>query len=151
MAYDEGLADRIRDALAAKPSVREVKMFGGLSFLVNGSMVVSARSDGGLLVRADPDQAGELLATKGAQPAEMGAGRAMDNSWISVAGETIASDESFDFWIAVALDYNEKGTGRLSRSRRQEGPNERLPGFPPPGSDDERRAAGRGRRLAHDR
>lgn len=121
MAYDEGLADRIRDALAAKPSVREVKMFGGLSFLVHGSMVVSASSDGGLLVRADPERAGELLAIKGAQPAEMGAGRAMGNSWISVAGETIASDESFDFWIGVALEYNEKGTGRRSRSRRQEG------------------------------
>jgi len=62
VAYDTGLADRIRDALAVKPSVREVKMFGGLSFLVNESMVVSARSDGRLLVRADPEQAGELVA-----------------------------------------------------------------------------------------
>ncbi len=92
MAYDKGLADRIREALAANPSVREVPMFGGLSFLVNESMVVSASSSGGLLVRADPERAGELLATTGAQPAEMGAGRAMGNSWISVAGQTIASD-----------------------------------------------------------
>lgn len=122
MAYDRGLADRIRDALAAKPSVREVKMFGGLSFLVNESMVVSASRDGGLLVRADPEQAGELLATKGAQPAEMGAGRAMSNSWISVAGETIASGESFDFWIGVALEYNEKETGKRSHGRRHNEP-----------------------------
>ena len=117
MAFDEGLADRIRDALAAKPSVREVNMFGGLSFLVNESMIVSASSDGGLLVRADPDQADELLATEGAQPAEM-AGRAMGNSWISVAGETIASSKSFDFWIGVALEYNEKEAGNPSRGRR---------------------------------
>jgi len=122
VAYDNGLADRIRAALAAKPSVREVKMFGGLSFLVNESMVVSARSDGGLLVRADPERAGELLATQGAKPAEMGAGRAMGNSWISVARETIASDKSFDFWIGVALEYNEKETGRRGRGRRQNGP-----------------------------
>ena len=97
-------------------------MFGGLSFLVNETMVVSARSDGGLLVRADPEQARELLATKGAQPAEMGAGRAMGNGWISVAGQTIASDESFDFWIGVALEYNEKEIGRRRRARRQKGP-----------------------------
>ncbi len=122
MAYDNGLAERIRDALAAKRSVREVKMFGGLSFLVNESMVLSASSDGRLLVRADPARAGELLATAGAQPAEMGAGRAMGNGWISVAGKTIASDESFDFWIGVALEYNEKDTGKRSRSRRQNGP-----------------------------
>jgi len=122
VAYDNGLADRIRDALAAKPSVRKVKMFGGLSFLVNDSMVVSASSAGRLLVRADPARAGELLATAGAQPAEMGAGRAMGNSWISVAGETIASDESFDFWIGVALEYNEKDTGKRGRGRWQNGP-----------------------------
>ena len=118
MAHDEGLADRIRDALAATPS-REVKMFGGLSFLVNERMIVSASRDGALLVRADPDQADELLATPGAQPAEMGVGRAMGNSWISVAGETIASDENLDFWIGVALEYNEKETGRRGRGGRQ--------------------------------
>ncbi len=122
MAYDKGLADRIRDALATKPPVREVKMFGGLSFLVNESIVVSASSDGGLLVRADPEQASELLATKGAQPAEMGAGRAMGNSWISIAGQTIASGENFDFWIAVALEYNEKETSRRRRGHRQNEP-----------------------------
>ena len=97
-------------------------MFGGLSFLVNDSMVVSASSAGRLLVRADPARAGELLATAGAQPAEMGAGRAMGNSWISVAGETIASDESFDSWIGVALEYNEKDTGKRGRGRWQNGP-----------------------------
>lgn len=110
MAYDKGLADRIREALAARPPIREVKMFGGLSFLVNESMVVSASSDGRLLVRTDPERAGELLATAEAKPAEMGAGRAMGKSWISVAGEALASDESFDFWIGVALEYNEKET-----------------------------------------
>lgn len=115
MVYDPGLATRIRGALADKPSVREVKMFGGLSFMVNKSMVVSATSDGGLLVRADPERAGELLATRGAHPAEMGPGRVMGDSWISVDQETIASEASLDFWIGVALEYNEK-TGRQGRT-----------------------------------
>lgn len=106
MAYDEELADRIREALAARPSVREVKMFGGLSFMVNDSMAVCAMSDGALLVRADPGRADELLVINGAQPAEMGTGRAMGKGWIAVGSEAIATEEDLDFWIGVALEYN---------------------------------------------
>lgn len=106
MTYRKELADRVREALAAKPSVREVKMFGGLSFMVNERMVVSVRSDGDLLVRADPERTDELLTAKGARPAEMGAGRAMNKGWISVGKEAVATDEDFDFWIGVALDYH---------------------------------------------
>jgi len=122
VVYNTGLGDRIRDALAAKPSAREVKMFGGLSFLVDGRLVVSANGDGALLVRADPDRADELLMRRGARPAEMGAGRAMGHGWISVVETTIASHESLDFWIAVALEYHEKETGALGRGHQQKGP-----------------------------
>ncbi len=117
VAYSRELADRIRGALAAKSAVREVKMFGGLSFMVNERMVVSVLSDGDLLVRADPERADELLTAKGARPAEMGAGRAMNKGWISVSEEAIATDPSFDFWIGVALEYNGMETGRRSRDR----------------------------------
>lgn len=83
-------------------------MFGGLSFMVNGRMVVSVGGDGDLLVRADPARADTLLAITGARPAEMGAGRAMGGGWISVAGESVAADEDLDFWIGVALEHNVK-------------------------------------------
>lgn len=106
MAYDEELAGRIREALAARPSVREVKMFGGLSFMVNESMAVCAMTDGALLVRAEPGRADELLTINGAQPAEMGAGRAMGNGWVAVDKEAIADADDLDFWIGVALEYN---------------------------------------------
>lgn len=122
MAYDKGLAERIRDALAATPSVREVRMFGGLSFLARDSIVVSATRDGGLLVRADPERAPALLSITGAQPAKMGSGRAMRSGWINVAEATIASDEALGFWIGVALEYNEKQSGSRSRGRRQAEP-----------------------------
>ena len=95
-------------------------MFGGLSFMVNEKMVVSVRGGSGLLVRADPEQADELLTAKGARPAEMGAGRAMSWGWIAVAEEAIATDEAFDFWIDMALEYNDKETG--PRGRQQERP-----------------------------
>lgn len=106
MAYDEELAGRIREALADQTSVREVKMFGGLSFMVNESMAVCAMSDGDLLVRADPARSGELLTINGARPAEMGAGRAMGKGWVAVDNDAIASADDLDFWIGVALEYN---------------------------------------------
>lgn len=106
MAYDKDLAERIRQALATQPSVREVNMFGGLSFMVNEKMVVNATGDGSLLVRADPRRADELLATEGAQQAEMGAGRSMGKGWIAVDGQAVTADDDLDFWIGVALEYN---------------------------------------------
>ena len=99
------LADRVRATLAAAPSMREVPMFGGVSFMVNDKMVVSARSDGDLLVRADPKRASELVAFHGARPAKMGAGRAMGPGWIAVAEKAITTDERLSFWIAAALEY----------------------------------------------
>lgn len=106
MAQNRNLADRVRAALASSPPVREVTMFGGLSFMVNERMVVSVRGDSEILVRADPERADELLTVKGARSAEMGAGRSMSKGWISVDEPAIWTDEDVDFWIGVALEYN---------------------------------------------
>ena len=88
-------------------------MFGGVSFMINNKMVVAARDGGYLLVRADPKRSRELLAITGAAPAEMGTGRIMGPSWISVAHDAIASRKKLSFWIDVALDFNT----RAHRSR----------------------------------
>jgi hypothetical protein len=71
MAYDRGLADRIRAVLGDQAYV-EKAMFGGLAFLVGGHMSVAASGQGGLLVRVDPDATAELVAEPGAEVAEMG-------------------------------------------------------------------------------
>lgn len=93
-----GLVDRVRAVLAAAgPPVREVTMFGGLSFMVNEKMVAFLQGDGDLLVRSDPARADELLSVKEARSAEMGAGRAMSKGWISVSDEAIANDQEFAF------------------------------------------------------
>ena len=55
MAYDEELAARIRALVAGEPSLAEKKMFGGLAFLVGGNMAIAASSEGGVLVRVDPE------------------------------------------------------------------------------------------------
>lgn len=101
----EQLTDRVRAALAHEQTTREVSMFGGRSFMVNGAMVVAARGED-LLVRIDPGRSGELLARPGAEQAEMGAGRSMGPGWITVSGEAIGRDEGLSWWIGVGLDHN---------------------------------------------
>ena len=108
MGVDAELADRVRSALAGRAPVREVRMFGGLAFMVDERMVVCVRSDRDLLVRADPERADELLARPGARPAEMGAGRSMGRSWTSVGQEALATDEDLRSWIDVALDFHDR-------------------------------------------
>src|SRR5947209_271516 len=71
MAYDEDLANRIRELIAAEEGLTEKKMFGGLAFLINGNMSVSASGQGGLLLRVDPEETEALLAKPFAQPMEM--------------------------------------------------------------------------------
>lgn len=100
------LAERVRALLAAEPSTEETRMFGGLAFMVDDKMVVATRPSGELLVRADPARNAELLARPGTSQAEMGAGRSMGPSWISVDAKAAGDDGELAFWLAVALDYN---------------------------------------------
>ena len=71
MAYDEDLANRIRDLIADVDGVTEKRMFGGLAFLVGGNMAVAASGEGGLLVRVDPDETDVLAAKPNASPMVM--------------------------------------------------------------------------------
>ncbi len=111
-AAREVLADRIRAALPEDRPVREVSMFGGLSFMVDSSMVVAASRDGDLLVRIDPARSEELLTVPGARPAVMGADRPMGAGWISVSRDGLTTDEQLAFWLQVGLDH-------LDTSRQQ--------------------------------
>lgn len=99
----EALAQRIRQLLTAHDDVRELNMFGGLSFMVDGRMAVAARRDGGLLVRTTPERHDELL-SRGAEPARMGAGRPMGEAWLTVPPARVADDGQLAFWIAVGLE-----------------------------------------------
>jgi TfoX/Sxy family transcriptional regulator of competence genes len=82
MAYDEDLAGRIRELAGGEPALTETRMFGGLGFLVNGNMAVAASGQGGLLVRADPEETERLLEATPARPFEM-RGRSMPG-WLRV-------------------------------------------------------------------
>ncbi len=103
MAYDEDLANRIREALAAEDGVVEKKMFGGLAFLIGGNLAVSASGQGGLLLRCDPAGTEDLAARKHAARFEM-RGRAMDG-WLRVAAEGVKTKRELDRWVRVGAGY----------------------------------------------
>ena len=103
MAYDETLAERIREQLAERGDVTEKKMFGGLAFLVGGNMAVAASGQGGLLLRIDPAQAEVLTGEPHVSRFEM-RGRAMDG-WLHVAAAAVERDEDVQRWVDVGLGY----------------------------------------------
>ncbi len=103
MAYDEDLANRLRDLVLGEPGVSEKKMFGGLAFLINGNMSVSASSQGGLLVRVDPAETETLVAEPHAEPFVM-RNRPMDG-WLRVAPEGIRTKRELERWARRGVRY----------------------------------------------
>jgi TfoX/Sxy family transcriptional regulator of competence genes len=103
MAYDEELANRIRELVAGEDGVVEKKMFGGLAFLIGGNMSVSASGRGGLLLRVDPQETESLLAKPHAEPFVM-RGRAMDG-WLRVAPEGLGTKRQLERWVARGVTY----------------------------------------------
>jgi TfoX/Sxy family transcriptional regulator of competence genes len=103
VAYDEALADRIRELVAGESGLSEKKMFGGLSFLVNGNMAVAASGQGGLLVRVDPAESDELIGSSNARLMEM-RGRQMPG-WLRVDGPDVQSNDELSTWVARGISY----------------------------------------------
>ena len=97
MAYDVQLADRVRGLVRGEPGLSEKRMFGGLAFLVDGTMAVSVSGEGGLLVRLDPAVDESDVRAAQARPFEMG-GRRM-SGWRHVDGEVLATDDDLRWWV----------------------------------------------------
>lgn len=102
MPYDEALAARVRALLAGEEAISEKRMFGGLAFLLEGNMAVSASGNGGLLVRVDPEEGERLVATTSAVPMAM-RGREMAG-WLRVA-DGLDSDDELEIWVRRGVDY----------------------------------------------
>jgi TfoX/Sxy family transcriptional regulator of competence genes len=103
VAYEEELADRIRELLDGEAGLTEQKMFGGLAFLVGGNMAVAASGQGGVLVRVDPAQSEELVATKKARLMEMG-GRSMQG-WLRVDSDAVRTKAQLAKWVGLGAAY----------------------------------------------
>jgi TfoX/Sxy family transcriptional regulator of competence genes len=103
MAYDEQLAERARELISARADVSEMKMFGGIAFLVGGNMAVGVRGDE-LLVRLSEEDAERALAEDGVGPFEMGS-RRQPKGWVQVAPERLADDASLAEWVDIGADF----------------------------------------------
>src|SRR5919202_206245 len=103
MAYDERLAERIRELIAGERGVKEQRMFGGLAFLVGGNMAIAASGQGGILVRVDPEQSDALVASTDAYVMEM-RGREMDG-WLRVDSEHLGADRELAKWVELGTEY----------------------------------------------
>jgi TfoX/Sxy family transcriptional regulator of competence genes len=103
VAYDEELAGRIRELISVGPALTEQKMFGGLAFLVGGNMAVAASGQGGLLVRVDPADSDELVATTGAGVMEM-RGKQM-HGWLRVGADQVRTEQELAAWVDRGVGY----------------------------------------------
>jgi len=103
VAFDEELADRIRELVAQERGITEKRMFGGLAFLVDGNMAVAASGQGGLLVRVDPDQTSRLLQRAHVRRMEM-RGRSMDG-WLRVDDVGLRTKRQLGGWVTRGVEY----------------------------------------------
>ena len=103
MAYDEELADRVREHVEQEGGLTEKKMFGGLAFLIDGRMAVCVGSKGGLMLRIDPADTDVLLRDPRARPFEM-RGREM-TGWLGIDVDARATDEELASWIRRGVAY----------------------------------------------
>ena len=98
MAYDDELANRIREVVHGERGLTEKRMFGGLAFLISGNMAVSASSRGGLLLRVDPAQTESLVSELHVGQFEM-RGREMAG-WLRVDREALETDDALRRWVS---------------------------------------------------
>ena len=103
MAYDEDLADRIRELLPPRARVTERKMFGGLAFLIGGNMAIAASGQGGLLVRCDPEDSDSFVSKTKAYPMEM-RGREVQG-WLRVDADSLKTRSQLAKWVDIGTSY----------------------------------------------
>jgi TfoX/Sxy family transcriptional regulator of competence genes len=103
VAYDEDLANRIRELMAGEAGVTEQRMFGGLAFLIGGNMSVAASGQGGLIVRVDPSDTDALVAKPHAEPFVM-RGREMQG-WLRVDDEGVRTKRQLEPWVRRGVAY----------------------------------------------
>lgn len=104
MAYDQVLAARVGEVIAAVPGLEEKKMFGGIGYLLNGNMALGVHKDN-LIVRVGHQGFEEKMAMPHTVPFDL-TGRAM-GGWLMVEPAGVAQDEDLKYWIAQGLDFAE--------------------------------------------
>ncbi len=102
MAYDEGLAQRIRELLPVEESLVEKKMFGGVGFMLHGNMACGVNKDD-LIVRVGLAGYDQALVRSNARPFDF-TGKPM-KGWIMVGPEGYESDEDLQVWVEQGIEF----------------------------------------------
>ncbi|MEO9033011.1 MAG: TfoX/Sxy family protein [Ginsengibacter sp.] len=105
MAYNEKLAERVREALAHLPKVEEKKMFRGITFMVNDKMCISVGGDE-IMCRIDPAVHEAVIEYNGCRTMTM-KGREY-KGYVLISEEGMKTKRDFNYWVALALDFNKK-------------------------------------------
>jgi TfoX/Sxy family transcriptional regulator of competence genes len=105
MAFNEKLADRIREALVHLPNVEEKYMFGGVCFMVNKKMCIGVVKDE-MMCRIDPSLEEDVLERVGCRPMDF-TGRPM-KGYVYISEDGMKTKKTFDYWINLCLDFNLK-------------------------------------------
>jgi hypothetical protein len=103
MAYDEALAERLRELTADVDGLSEKRMFGGLAFLLHGNMAIAASGGGGLLVRVDPEDTAALTAEDGVEVMVM-RDRPM-TGWLRVEAAAVPTRAALQAWVDRGVGY----------------------------------------------
>jgi TfoX/Sxy family transcriptional regulator of competence genes len=103
MAYDEHLAERVRELLDAQTGIREKRMFGGLAFLLDGNMAVAVSGHGGLMVRVPPDATDDVLDRANAAPMVMNGRPA--RGWVRVDADGVRTSDMLRSWVDMGVEY----------------------------------------------
>ena len=114
MAYNEKIANRIREQLAELRKVEEKEMMGGIAFMVNDKMCVGVVKDE-MMCRIDPDVYETALEKNGCRPMDF-TGKPM-KGWVFVSEEGIKSKKDFDYWINLALEFNKKAKASKKKKK----------------------------------
>ena len=116
MAYDDDLANRVRESLKDTDAVTELRMFGGWGVTVHGNMAVGVLNDD-LIVRVGPDRFDAALARPGARPFDF-TGRSM-TGWVYVAGSAVAKTAELNRWVRSGVEFAESLPPKTKQPRKR--------------------------------
>ncbi len=105
MAFNEQLANRVREAMVDVSKVREKRMFSGITFMVNGKMCVSIRPHD-IMCRIDPEVHDTAVEKNGCRAMRM-KGKEL-RGWVIVDEEVLKSKKAVEYWVGLALDFNKR-------------------------------------------
>jgi TfoX/Sxy family transcriptional regulator of competence genes len=119
MSYNEKLADRVRELIAAavlsEKKVEEKRMFSGLCFMVDDKMCVAVRPDS-IMVRIDPVMSEGVMEKEGVAPM-VHTGRVMEG-FVFVDEGVLKTKRQLEYWVGLALEYNPRARSSKETSKK---------------------------------